>query len=301
MKIRIGTRKSELALWQAHLIARNLEAYGHETEIVKVVSFGDLEKDLPIHKLGDKGVFTKALDHALMMDSIDLAVHSLKDVPTVLDDDLILAAVPRRGNPYDVLVKPLKPLRSIEERTLATGSIRRSAMWKHRFPDDTIVGLRGNVPTRLEKVDKNKWYGGIFAYAGLDRLGLPFRINTVLEWMTPAPAQGALGIICKNDPQILKALYKLNHGDSRFCVDIERSFLNTLGVGCSSAVGGFASIDDDTLTFTGEVLSVDGSRKISISKSIALEDAVGDLGDDFAHEILSNGADLLIDSATTNG
>ena len=113
MKVRIGTRKSELALWQAHLIARNLEAYGHETEIVKVVSFGDLEKDLPIHKLGDKGVFTKALDHALMMDSIDLAVHSLKDVPTVLDDDLILAAVPRRGNPYDVLVKPLEPLRWI--------------------------------------------------------------------------------------------------------------------------------------------------------------------------------------------
>lgn len=300
MKLRIGTRKSELALWQANLVARNLEAYGFETEIVKIVSFGDIERDLPLHKLGDKGVFTKALDQALLMEKIDVAVHSLKDVPTDMGDEFVLGAVPRRGNPYDVLVKPMKPRRATEIRTVATGSIRRTAMWKNRFPDDEIVGLRGNVPTRLEKVDRNKWYGGIFAYAGLERLGLPFRITDELRWMISAPAQGAIGIICRNEPEILKAIYKLNHGDSRFCVDIERSFLNTLGAGCSSAVGGYAEIVDDNLIFKGEVLSVDGLQKISIYKSTALEDADGDLGAVFAKEILLKGAGNLIENVTHN-
>lgn len=299
MKIRIGTRESELALWQANFVARNLEAFGHTTEIVKVVSFGDIETDLPIHKIGDKGVFTKALDYSLLMDEVDVAVHSLKDVPTEMHPKLLLAAVPRRGNARDVLVKPIKS-KKLASRIVATGSIRRTAMWKHRFPDDEIVGLRGNVPTRIKKVDNNDWYGGIFAHAGLERLGLHFRINNELTWMTPAPAQGAIGVITKNNPEILSIVKKLNHHDTRLCVEIERTFLHRLGAGCSSAVGAYAIVDEDVLKFEAAVLSVDGRDKLSIKRELLMEDVYITLGENFAEELLKKGAQELIEYGTGN-
>ncbi|MEX0608589.1 MAG: hydroxymethylbilane synthase [Balneolaceae bacterium] len=294
MKLRIGTRNSTLALWQAELVSDELLKQGIETELVEIESFGDKEQDLPIHKLGDKGVFTKALDDALLAHEIDIAVHSLKDVPTVLIDELHLAAVLERGNPTDVLVKPLTESSNSHPKIIATGSIRRTAFWKNRFPEDEVVGLRGNVPTRISKVDSNNWHGAVFAYAGLERIGYKNRISEVLDWMIPAPAQGTVGIVASKDSAHLNVLKKVEHSHTRICVDIERAFLNELEAGCSSPVGAYAFIKSDTLNFKGAVLSVDGSERMDIERSIPVNKAVSEMGRKWAAILKDEGAiDLM--------
>lgn len=294
MKLKIGTRKSVLALWQARLVKKQLQNIGIESELVEIESFGDQVQDLPLHKLGDKGVFTKALDDALLAGRIDMGVHSLKDVPTVLEPGLALAAVLKRANPHDVLVKPETPKEEQSPRVVATGSIRRGAFWKNRYPGDEVVNLRGNVPTRINKVDSNDWYGAVFAYAGLERIDYEYRISEVLDWMIPAPSQGAIGIIVRSEDIQNDAYTKLEDAYTRTCVDIERAFLNELDAGCSSPVGAYASISDETLNFIGVVLSIDGSQRVDIEKSIALADVAGDLGRIWAKEIKQMGASDLL-------
>lgn len=293
MKLRIGTRRSKLALWQAELVSKKLGELGIETELVEIESFGDKEQDLPIHKLGDKGVFTKALDDALIEKEVDLAVHSLKDVPTVFVEELGLVAVLERGNPRDVLVKPMVE-KETDIRTIATGSIRRTAFWKNRFPDDEVVGLRGNVPTRVHKVDSSDWYGGIFAYAGLERIGLHQRISKELDWMIPAPSQGAVGIVARKDSEYHEIFDQLNHSETRTCVDIERAFLNELEAGCSSPVGAHAYIKKEMLNFRGAVLALDGSRRMDVEREIPVAEAVASKGREWAKLLKEDGAiDLL--------
>lgn len=293
MKLRIGTRKSTLALWQAEKVAEELKSHEVETELVEIESFGDKEQDLPIHKLGDKGVFTKALDEALLSEEIDLAVHSLKDVPTVLPDGLELAAVLERGNPADVLVRPVSEKDSLH-KVIATGSIRRTAFWKNRFPGDEVVGLRGNVPTRLQKVDSNNWHGAIFAYAGLERIGFEDRISNVLDWMIPAPSQGAVAIMSRINSKHRELLEKINHANTRLCVDIERAFLNELDAGCSSPLGAYANIKNDTLYFIGAVLSPDGAQRLDIEREIPVDAAHPGKGNEWAKALKKEGAaDLL--------
>lgn len=294
MKLRIGTRKSTLALWQANKVADELKSYGVESELVEIESFGDKIQDIPLDKLGDKGVFTKALDDALLAGEIDLAVHSLKDVPTVLPEGLKLAAVLERGNPMDVVVRPAQPKKN-EHRIVATGSIRRKAFWLNRFPDDEVVGLRGNVPTRLKKVDSNDWHGAIFAAAGLERLGLNDRISEVLDWMIPAPSQGIVGIATAEEIEFEDIISKINHPESRLCGDIERAFLNELEAGCSSPVGAHAYIRGDMLYFAGAVLALDGSQRLDIEREIPVAKAMAQNGKEWAKFLKSEGADELLE------
>jgi hydroxymethylbilane synthase len=292
MMLRIGTRKSDLALWQARYVQSRLQNLGIESELVEIESFGDKIQDIPLHKLGDKGVFTKALDIALVEGRIDLAVHSLKDIPTVLEHDLVLAAVPERENPFDVLVRPNTKNEDPSPRIVATGSIRRKALWLNKFPNDTVTDLRGNVPTRLGKVDNSNWHGAVFAAAGLQRLELEERVSEVLDWMLPAPSQGALGIVTKNDPEILEILKKIDDLAVRVCVESERLFLNTLEAGCSSPVAALAqpTADNTQIRFRGAVLSLDGSKKLDIDKSYPIDTFSSSVGKELAEELIELGA-----------
>ncbi|MGN8226131.1 hydroxymethylbilane synthase [Gracilimonas sp. BCB1] len=299
MKLKIGTRKSTLALWQAELVSKKLSELGVQTQLVEIESFGDKEQDIPIHKLGDKGVFTKALDDALIKGEVDLAVHSLKDVPTVLLNDLDLVSVLERGNPQDVLVKPKGEGQDVN-RTIATGSIRRTAFWKNRFPEDEVVGLRGNVPTRLKKVDDSNWYGAVFAYAGLERIGYENRISEVLDWMIPAPSQGAVGVVARKDTNYREIFDKLNHEETRICVDIERAFLNELEAGCSSPVGAHAYIKGGMLNFVGAVLALDGSRRMDVEREIPVSEATAEKGHQWADLLKKDGAVELLTHRSTN-
>lgn len=294
MKLRIGTRKSTLALWQAHKVAEELSSHNVESELVEIESFGDKVQDIPLDKLGDKGVFTKALDEALLNGDIDLAVHSLKDVPTVLPEGLKLMAVLERGNPMDVLVQPVQPQKT-EKKIIATGSIRRKAFWLNRFPNDEVVGLRGNVPTRLNKVDSNEWHGAVFASAGLERIGYENRISEVLDWMIPAPSQGIVGIVCKEGSEFESVLEKIDHRETHLCGAIERAFLNELEAGCSSPVGAHAQVKKNLLCFKGAVLSLDGRERLDIERSVSLGDAHAELGREWALILKQEGAEKLLE------
>ncbi|MGB5316118.1 MAG: hydroxymethylbilane synthase, partial [Robiginitalea sp.] len=182
--LRIGTRDSELALWQANTVLDHLIKAGHKAELVPVKSTGDLVLDKPLYELGITGIFTKTLDVALLKGDVDLVVHSMKDVPTALPEGIIQAAVLKRANPTDIMVhKGLDFLQS--EGVVATGSLRRKAQWLRKYPNHKIVDLRGNVNTRLRKLKENPWNAAVFAAAGLERIGLLPESHAPLDWMLP--------------------------------------------------------------------------------------------------------------------
>ena len=291
--IRIGTRDSQLALWQAHTVENQLQALGYKTQIVPVKSIGDLKLDTPLYELGITGIFTKTLDVAMLNNTVDIAVHSLKDVPTALPKGVVQAAVLKRASTLDILVTKevvdyKMPL------TIATGSLRRKAQWLHKYPTHTVVDLRGNVNTRLQKLQDNSWQGAIFAKAGLERIDvLPSRY-TSLDWMTPAPAQGAMTIVAlEKDSFCVEATQKLNDTPSQICTQIERDFLRTLEGGCTAPIGALAKIEGDTIQFKGCLLSLDGTKKIAIEKTITLQLAAK-AGDAIAKEVLQKGGDVLL-------
>ena len=291
--IKIGTRDSQLALWQAHTVENQLQALGYETQIVPVKSAGDLKLDTPLYELGITGIFTKTLDVAMLNNTVDIAVHSLKDVPTALPKGIVQAAVLKRASTLDILVtKELIDYKM--PLTIATGSLRRKAQWLHKYPTHTVVDLRGNVNTRLQKLQDNSWQGAIFAKAGLERIDvLPSRY-TSLDWMTPAPAQGAMTIVAlEKDPFCIEATQKLNDTPSQICTQIERDFLRTLEGGCTAPIGALAKIEGETIEFKGCLLSLDGTKKIAIEKTISLNLAAK-AGDAFAKEVLQKGGDVLL-------
>lgn len=291
--IRIGTRDSELALWQAHTVQNALKALGHETELVPVKSQGDLILDKPLYEFGITGIFTKTLDVALLTDAIDIAVHSMKDVPTALPQGVVEAAVMKRATTRDILLhKGLDFLKG--EGSIATGSLRRKAQWLHRYPKHQVVDLRGNVNTRLKKLEDNDWNGAIFAEAGLERIDLKPENYMELDWMVPAPAQGAMLVVTKEENSFCrKALLALNHRESEICVHLERQFLRTLEGGCTAPIGALASIEGDVLHFKGVLFSIDGRQTFEIEKEIALEAHTG-FGARCAEEILSQGGAELM-------
>ena len=266
--IRIGTRDSELALWQAKTVQRQLEHLGHKTQLVPVKSEGDIVLNKPIYELGITGVFTKVLDIALLNNTIDIAVHSLKDVPTELPKGIVQAAVLKRGNVKDVLVyKKNEEFLSQKEAIIATGSLRRKAQWLNRYPTHTLVDLRGNVNTRLQKLKDNDWNGAVFAAAGLGRIGLTPEETIPLDWMIPAPAQGAVMVTAlSQDEEILAICKEINHEETEICTSIERQFLRLLEGGCSAPIGALALIKDEEVHFHGILLSLDGSKKIEIKR-----------------------------------
>lgn len=293
--IRIGTRESELARWQASQVASILEKAGHKTELIPIRSDGDILLDQPLYELGITGIFTKTLDIALLQNKVDLAVHSFKDVPTALPKGLEQFAVLERAPSKDVLVFNEEPDLS-EQCLIATGSLRRAAQWLHRYPAHRTTDLRGNVNTRLRKLSESNWQGAIFAYAGLERIGLLPDNRLDLDWMVPAPAQGAVMVMGRSNNQDLKQwVSEINHSPTAICTQIEREFLRTLEGGCTAPIGALASLSTDGIQFTGLLNSLDGSQELRVEEEVAL-DEVKDLGVRLAKELLDNGGKKLMES-----
>ncbi|MGY3795314.1 hydroxymethylbilane synthase [Aquimarina sp. 433] len=292
-KIRIGTRDSELALWQAKTVQNKLEKLGHETILIPVKSTGDIILDKPLYELGITGIFTKTLDVAMINNDIDIAVHSMKDVPTALPKGIVEAAILERANSNDILVhKGVDFLNT--NGTIATGSLRRKAQWLHKYPKHSVVDLRGNVNTRMQKLQDNDWNGAIFAAAGLERIDLKPKEYIDLDWMIPAPAQGAMLVVAKeDDTYCLEALEKLDHEHSKICVHVEREFLRKLEGGCTAPIGALATIEEDELHFTGALFSLDGKEKIEVAETIKLE-YVNEFGIRCAERVLDNGGKELM-------
>ena len=294
--IRIGTRDSELALWQANTVKDMLEALGHQTELVPVKSTGDIVLDKPLYELGITGIFTKTLDLAMLNGDIDIAVHSMKDVPTALPKGIVQAAVLERSNYLDILAfKNNEEFLGHPEAIIATGSLRRKAQWLNRYPTHTVVDLRGNVNSRMQKLNDNAWNGAIFAAAGLERIGLEHEHTIGLTWMVPAPAQGAIMVVAMEaDEEIRKICAELNHERTEICVTQEREFLRLLEGGCTAPIGGLAYINnDDKIVLKGVLLTVDGAKKLEAEITANLGEHQN-LGKDCANSILARGGKRLM-------
>ncbi len=265
-KIRIGSRDSALAQWQAFETSKQLHRFIDQTEIVWIKSIGDLVQDKPLNQLGVSGVFTKALDEALLDHRIDIAVHSCKDLPSVLHPDLIICAYLEREESEDVIVSN-GPIDWLNDQAfngvIATGSVRRKAQILATYPNARVVGLRGNVPTRLQKLKNSNWDGAVFAKAGLLRLGISPTYTTVFQ-CTPAPAQGVVAVVCrKDDLTTFNTLQNINHKATEKTTIIEREFLRLIEGGCISPIGAHAKQDRDKITFSINVLSPDGTDVIA--------------------------------------
>lgn len=304
--IRIGTRDSELALWQAHTVQKQLQDLGYKTQIVAVKSDGDIQLDKPLYELGITGIFTKTLDIAMITGKVDIAVHSMKDVPTALPQGIVQATVLERANTLDILVHKGNLDFLENSGTIATGSLRRQAMWLNKYPNHKVVDLRGNVNTRMQKLQDNDWNGAIFAAAGLERLGFINEnaikspsfggVGEALDWMIPAPAQGAMVVVAMaEDFYTIEALSQLNHIETEICTYIERQFLRTLEGGCTAPIGALANYNEkeDVLEFSGVLLSIDGKQKLEITKKAEVSEWKK-LGYHCALEILNNGGSQLM-------
>lgn len=308
--LKIGTRDSQLAVWQAALVKDELAKAGVDSELVYIKSDGDIDLVTPLYAMNVQGVFTKALDAALLSKRIDVAVHSMKDVPTQLAQGIAQASVLKRASYTDIFVykdeSVINTLHLYDNTggfmsqafaTIATSSVRRKAQWLHRYPNHSIENLRGNVNTRLRKVEESNWDGAIFAAAGLERINVRPKNSIDLQWMLPAPAQGAIMVVCREeDADAMQACAVLNDAATALCAKIERDFLKTLMGGCSTPISALAQIHDNTLTFKGSIFSLDGKQKAAIDKTIVIENnlTVENTGINCANEILQNGGAAII-------
>jgi len=301
--IRIGTRESQLAVWQAMQVKDRLAQSGFESELVYIKSEGDIDLKTPLYEMGVQGIFTRSLDIALLNSRIDVAVHSMKDVPTQLPKGIVQSAVLERGPVNDLLVFKSQPamdeyysLKKGSHFIVATSSIRRKAQWLNKYPTHVIENLRGNVNTRLEKVNRENWGAAIFAQAGLERINLRPKTSVVLDWMLPAPAQGAIVIACREDDDVTnKACNLLNDEATALCTKIERDFLRELLGGCSTPISGFAKQEQGEIKFKGNILSLDGASKVEIEKKATIHSA-NNLGVICAQELLENGGSQIANS-----
>ena len=307
--LRIGTRESQLAVWQAKQVKELLANQGYESELVYIKSEGDIDLQTPLYEIGVQGIFTRSLDIALLNNRIDLAVHSMKDVPTKLPKGLVQSAVLKRASHKDLFVYKDESL--VEKwqlnnsflnsplqvtGTIATSSIRRKAQWLNRYPDHTIENLRGNVNTRLRKVEESDWNGAIFATAGLERIDVRPEKSIELDWMVPAPAQGAIVVICRDEDIFsFEACQLFNDRESAVCTKIEKDFLRVLLGGCSTPISALAQIKNETLYFKGNIFAVDGSERADVEKAVNIKDAAN-LGEIAALEVLANGGKHIADS-----
>lgn len=298
----LGTRASRLALWQAHYVKARLEAAGHAVEVQEVTTTGDRILDTPLAEIGDKGLFTKELDLALLEGRIHLAVHSLKDLPTTLPGGITIAAVSERAAPWDAFVAHPSfdgTLAELPEgATLATSSLRRKAQLLAWRPDLQVVPVRGNVGTRLRKLDESDWHGLILAVAGLQRLDLGERIRerVSFEVMIPAVSQGALGVVCSEADAATQHLLRetIHHAPTGAAVTAERAFLRRLEGGCSAPIGAHARFQGGVLRLDGCVAAVDGTRLVRGQQTGVPEEA-GALGTALANDLLDRGADAILD------
>ncbi|OAB28519.1 hydroxymethylbilane synthase [Flavobacterium fryxellicola] len=294
--IRIGTRDSELALWQAHTVEKKLNDLGYKTKIISVKSTGDIILDKPLYELGITGIFTKTLDVAMINGDVDIAVHSMKDVPTALPKGIVQAAVLERANTLDILVHKGNLDFLNESGTIATGSLRRQAQWLNKYPTHKVVDLRGNVNLRMKKLNEGDWNGAIFAAAGLERINLKPENYIDLDWMIPAPAQGAMLVVAMQDDAFtLDAVSQLNDIETEIVTYIERQFLKTLEGGCTAPIGALARYNEkeDTIHFQGVLFSLNGKEKIEVDKVVPIEEWKK-LGFYSAQEVLNNGGTKLM-------
>lgn len=324
-RLRLGTRGSQLARWQADWVAGELRRLGHDVELIEIVTRGDAERDRAVEDIGTRGVFTKEIQRALLAGDIDLGVHSLKDLPTEPVDGLMIGAVPVRASAADVLVAnphldEAQPglseslgnspeLRGQAELTLlphgarvGTGSMRRRAQLLHVRPDLCISDVRGNVDTRLRILDAGQFDAIVLAEAGLRRLGLASRISCVLsiELMLPAAGQGALGVECRaDDPSTRAAVASLDDPATRIAVTAERALLAHLRGGCMAPIGTWGRIEAGTLALSAVVLSADGRKRLLAHDSSTPDDAPT-LGRRVAEQLRAQGADELIAASRIN-
>jgi hydroxymethylbilane synthase len=306
--MRLGTRGSKLAKWQAKWVAGELQRLGHAVELIEIATSGDLQQVVAVEEIGTRGVFTKEIQRALLRGDVDLAVHSLKDLPTEPIEGLVLAAVPQRESAADVIVVvngqrvvPSGDLMSTLPRSarIGTGSLRRQAQLRHLRRDIQVADVRGNVDTRLRKLDEGQFDAIVLAEAGLRRLGLAGRISQVLptDIMLPAVGQGALGIECRADDVNTRAiLAELNDSATRAAVTAERALLEQLRGGCMAPIGALGKMRADKLELAAVVLSADGSRRLAASESSSANEAEA-LGVQVADRLLSQGAAQLIASS----
>lgn len=292
--VRIGTRGSALALWQARQVQHMLETLGLRSELVPISSSGDKELQKPLYEMGVQGIFTKELDVALLDGQIDVAVHSMKDVPTQLPKGIAPAFIPKRGPVADVFISKNDAWEDIKS-IVATSSLRRAAQWLHKYPHHSTIDIRGNVPTRLKKLETLDCQGTIMAIAGLMRLEMLPKQHTVLDWMVPAPAQGALLVTAlAANKELMETLSLLNDDETAFCVSQERIFLRELEGGCTAPIGALAKMKDGQVHFIGSITQKDGKQQLVFNQYMPVEKA-HDIGSIAAKELLSRGAKAMLD------
>ena len=293
----IGSRGSQLALWQARWIKARLEERGEACRIDIIRTTGDKITDVPLAQVGSKGLFTKEIEEALLRGDVDLAVHSMKDLPTELPEGLTIAAVPAREDPRDALIgKKLSELAAGSK--VGTSSLRRAAQLRALRPDLRVESLRGNLDTRLRKLDEGRYDAIVLAAAGLKRMGWENRIAEVLstDYMCPAVGQGALAIETRaghgDAERICRAL---DHAETRLAVAAERALLAALGGGCQVPIGAYAQVDGDEVRLTAVVCTPDGDRLLRRNATGATLDPES-LGNRLAQELLGAGADEILES-----
>ena len=292
-KLKIGTRKSKLAVWQANYAKNKLEGLGLNCEIVKIKSEGDVNQITPLYDFGVSGIFTKSLDQALLNNDIDIAVHSYKDVPVNLASGLSIHCVFKRASSQDVLIFKEKNVNFNNALTIATSSIRRKTQWKNKYPNHKIVSLRGNIESRIAKLEKNNWDGAIFAKAGLDRLSICPENKIVLDWMIPSAAQGAIAIASRTNENELNNLLKSTSCSSTFhWLNHERKFLKLMNGGCSVPISAFAKIEGDRLVFKVSISTMDSKNIIKVEDSFDCNDLK--TGEKMYKKILKNGGKKIL-------
>lgn len=287
--IRIGTRNSALALWQAREVARHLQNKNYTTEIVPILSSGDKNLTQPLYTMGITGVFTRDLDIALLNDEIDIAVHSLKDVPTQLPEGIELIAYLKRDYPQDVLVrKSSAEGKEFHELKVATGSLRRRAFWSKSYPNAVFSEIRGNIQTRLQKLEEQDFDATIFSLAGIKRMNMDLNYE-FLPFMISAPSQGVVTVAGNSkNTEINNILKEINDTETQICVEMERNFLQTLEGGCTAPIGAYAEKITNQIRFKGALCSLDGRNSIYVDESFEFEEGIN-YGKQFAETILNDG------------
>ncbi len=294
----LGSRASKLAIWQTNLVKNKLEDSSVSCEIKIIKSFGDIDLKTPIYSMGITGVFTKELDQALLNQEIDVAVHSLKDVPTRLAEEICIGAVLKRGKWEDIVLWKNIECKSKKVRSVATGSLRRKFQWKLKYPNDKIVPIRGNIPSRIKKLKTDSKIDGIFfASAALSRLKIYEKNEETLDNFLPAPCQGFIVATClKENKFIIETLNKINNKKSSICSEIERDFLRTLEGGCSAPIGAIAEVKGEVIDFKGGVFSMKGEQPKIIEALLKIDER-NRAGKRLANEVLRNGGKKYIEEA----
>ena len=294
--LRLGTRKSKLALWQANFIKEKLEALGCKVELVPITTTGDKILDAPLAKIGGKGLFVKEIENALLAGEIDLAVHSLKDVPMIIPEGLTLSAITEREEPYDVLIsrngKKLEELPS--GAVVGTSSLRRQVQIKRRRRDLRVEILRGNVDTRLRKLKEGLYDAIVLAYAGVKRMGFSGEVSQVLEDFIPAVGQGSLAIETRaEDERVINFVKVLNHEESRLRAVCERAFLRELQGGCQVPIGAYAWIEGDRIKIKGFISDLEDERFLEGYEEGSLQEAE-EVGKRLAQRLLREGGEEIL-------